>query len=84
MLRARGARLCETASRRARAKEIARRIVTRKGEDAARGFGRGFLAASRAWHGRGSLTFSVWDALCHSTVAPFLQTRYSESERAKI
>ena len=41
MLRARGARLCETASRRARPKELARRIVTRKGEDAARGFGRG-------------------------------------------
>ena len=52
MLRARGARLCETASRRARPKELARRIVTRKGEDATRGFGRGFLAASRAWPGR--------------------------------
>ena len=36
MLRARGARLCETASRHARPKELARRIVTRKGEDAVR------------------------------------------------
>ena len=52
MLRARGARLCETASRRARPKELARRIVTRKGEDAVRGFGRGSLAASRAWPAR--------------------------------
>jgi len=52
MLRACGARLCETASRRARTKEIARRIVVRKGEDAARGFGRGSSAARRAWPGR--------------------------------
>jgi hypothetical protein len=36
MLRACGARLCETASRRARGEELTRRIVTRKGEDAAR------------------------------------------------
>jgi hypothetical protein len=48
MLRARGAQLCETASRFARPKELARRIDTRKGEDATRGFGRGFLAANRA------------------------------------
>ena len=48
MLRARGAPLFEITARRARAKEIARRIVTHKGADAARGFGRGSTGASRA------------------------------------
>jgi hypothetical protein len=52
MSRAGSARFCEAASRHARPKQLARGIDTRKGEDAMRGFGRGFLAASRAWPGR--------------------------------